>query len=491
MNLLSRSNGGHKKGTYAMRILSFLTPLLIVGLSASIVFAAPKLQVEMQSQEGELFWIFSVDEGELEGSALTSKFVQGRLVIEVQGVKAEREWQDPWAKHPKVKRALIYPSKQNATKAFVKIRFAAKVPKQSQKEIKTYKTGNFVVVSLPWDGVKEWIAKGRDLIDLNARNEETEEEVVPEQAQEELKLSAQAAILDQPAAEAPQKFEDPDAHSPKPNELTRLHSELALAQAQVAKSTSAVPRILALPFGLLNVADNERGPLEGYAKVSNAYLDAQMHHNSDLIWIDEPTVRAHAEQLRDEEQLLSVPKARALAAHEGADLVLRTGLRFEPGRAGIIRLNSQLISTMSGEVQEEFNYFLSEAKMKEAFEAAWRQETRSGAIWRAALFPGWGHIYRGHKAAGWGYAGMGIALLSGAVASAIASKLAHDDYNISDPTTSHRRQDANAHIDRANLLFVGFGATWLSSLLSTVATAEDRSYLDVQALDMGEMEVQK
>ena len=85
---------------------------------------------------------------------------------------------------------------------------------------------------------------------------------------------------------------------------------------------------------------------------------------------------------------------------------------------------------------------------------------------------------------------MGIALLTGAVVSAIASKIAHDDYNVSDPMTSHRRQDANAHIDRANLLFAGFGATWLSSLLSTVATAEDRSYLDVQALDMGEMGVE-
>jgi len=474
-----------------MRILSFLAPLLIIGLSASLALAAPTLKVDMQSQDGALSWIFSVSDGALEGSALKANFVKNRLVIEVEGVEATRAWQKPWAKHPKVSRALIYPSKQRRAKAYVKVKFARRVPGEVREGLKTIKTGEYVVVSLPMEGVKDWSAKGKEMIDLSEPTAEPAEEATQVEEEDNLKLSASSAVLDRPAAEAPQTFEDPDAHSPEPNELTRLHSELALAQAQVAKSSSAVPRILALPFGLLNVAESERGPLEGYAKVSNAYLDAQMHHNADLIWIDDPRVRAHAEQLRDEEQLITVPKARALAAHEGADFVLRTGLRFEPGRAGIIRINSQLTSTMSGEIQEEFNYFLSEAKMKEAFEQAWREETRSGAIWRAAAFPGWGHIYRGRSASGWGYAGMGIALLTGAVVSAIASKVAHDDYNVNDPMTSHRRQDANAHIDRANLLFVGFGATWLSSLLSTVATAEDRSYLDVNALDMSEMEVSK
>jgi len=469
-----------------MRTLSFLLPLLTLGLSASLALAAPKLQVDMQSQSGELEWLLSLGEGELDGSAVKASFVKGRLLLEVQGVNAQRAWRDAWAKHPRVKRALIYPSKQSAEKAYVKVRFSKRVPKASQRELKVYKKGAYVVVALPLKGVKDWSAKGRELIDFSAQESEPIAEEPAAQPQDELKLSASAATLDKPAAEPPQAFEDPDAHSPEPNELTRLHSELALAQAQVAKELSAVPRVLALPFGLLNVSESERGPLEGYAKVSNAFLDAQMHHNADLIWIDELKVREHAELLRDEDQLISVPKARALAAHEGADFVLRTGLRFEPGRAGIIRLNSQLISTMSGEVHEEFNYFLSEAEMKAAFEEAWRVETRNGAIWRAALFPGWGHVYRGRRASGWGYIGMGAALLGGAIISAVASKIAHDDYRVNDPMTSHRRQDANAHIDRANLLFAGFGATWLSSLLSTIASAEDRAYLDLNALDMGE-----
>ena len=72
--------------------------------------------------------------------------------------------------------------------------------------------------------------------------------------------------------------------------------------------------------------------------------------------------------------------------------------------------------------------------------------------------------------------------------SLVASYLARQDYLDSDPSTAHRRDDANAHTDRANLLLAAYGATWLASLLSTTSTAEDHSYLDLNDLNFEEIE---
>lgn len=484
-----------------MRTLSYLMPLLTLGLSASLAFAAPKLKVDLEGARDEVGFVFALNEGSLEGSALKASFVKGRLVVEVSGVKAARAWQKAWEKHPKVKRAIVYPSKSSRNKAYLKVRFASKLPQSARKGIQVTKRGGEVLVRLPWKGAPAWgeapepvaepaPAQPNVMADLAPAEEpvSVKERAAALPQSDELTLGAGAATLERSATKAPQSFAAPDAHSPEPHELRRIHAELALAQTQVARSVSAVPRVLALPFGLLEASGANDETLKGFARLSCALLDEQMIANPELLWLNSAEVRSDAEQLRYQDTMLSVPKARALAAHEGADFVIRSGLRFEPGRAGIVRLNTQLISTMSGEVTEEFNYFLSEAKMRQAFEAAWRERTRTGAITRAALFPGWGHLHQGKKAAGWGYAGVGAALAAGAVASMVASYLARQDYLESDPSTAHRRADANAHTDRANLLWAGYGATWLASLLSTVATAKDHSHIDLSSLDLEEIE---
>ena len=57
-----------------MRTLSYLMPLLTLGLSASLAFAAPKLKVDLEGASDEVGFVFALSEGSLEGSALKASF---------------------------------------------------------------------------------------------------------------------------------------------------------------------------------------------------------------------------------------------------------------------------------------------------------------------------------------------------------------------------------------------------------------------------------
>jgi hypothetical protein len=466
-----------------MRALLFALSWLLLGLSSA--YAAPALSVNLEAPEGALDFILSAEGAPLSADALKVAFVKGRLVIEVDGVEATRAWQKGWS-HPMLDRALLYPhkSKKGKTpKATLKVKFTRKPPKEGLKDLQVIERENgSVAVRLPWEGAAGMPA----LAPVTSAPAPAAEVPAPTPAgPAPVEVDEKGSTLAEAPRAPEQVFADPDAHAPEPQELRRIYKELAAAQTQEARARAAVPRVLALPFGRLSGDDPA---LDQLALMSTRLLDEQMIHSPALVWVGGEESRAYATHLRDNAPQLDLEKARALAAHEGADMILRSGLRFEPGRAGIVRLNSQLISTRTGEVSNELNFFISSDRLQAAFEQAWVHETRAGAVTRAVLFPGWGHVYRGERGAGWGYAGVGFALLTGAVASTVAGFLATRDYNTNAPTSAHRRADANAHYDRANLLWAGYGATWLASLLSTIAQAQERSYLDMSRLDWAEIE---
>lgn len=466
-----------------MRALLFAPLWLLLGLSSA--YAAPALSVNLEAPEGALEFVLSAEGAPLSADALKVAFVKGRLVIEVEGVEATRAWQKGWS-HPMLDRALVYPhkvKKSQEPKATLKVKFKRKPPKEGLKDLQVIERADGrVAVRLPWEG-----AAG--MPSLTPVSAPAAPEIAPPEptpaGPAPVEVDEKGSTLTEAPSAPEQVFADPDAHSPEPHELRRIYQELGAAQAEEARARAVVPRVLALPFGRLSGDDRA---LDQLALLSTRLLDEQMIHNPNLVWVNSEGARAYATHLRHDAPMLDLEKARAIAAHEGADMILRSGLRFEPGRAGIVRLNSQLISTRTGEVSSDFNLFISSDRLQAAFEQAWVQETRAGAVTRAVLFPGWGHVYRGERGAGWGYAGVGAALLTGAVISTVAGLLASRDYNTNDAASAHRRVDANAHYDRANLLWAGYGATWLASLLSTIAQAQERSYLDMSRLDLAEIE---
>ena len=474
-----------------MRALLFALSLLFaLPLALSRAYAAPALSVSLEAPEGALDFVFSSDDGALSADALKASFVKGRLVVDVEGVEAARAWQKGWS-HPMLDRALVYPQKKKGKepKASLKVKFKRKPSKESVKGIQVLDLGGGrVAVRFPWEGAAAMQALTPVRVSPAAEADPSAEALPAPPAPVE--VDEKGSTLSEAPRAPEQVFNDPDAHSPEPHELRRVYEELAAAQSQAARAVASVPRILALPFGRLSgdARGGEEGTLDGLALLSTRLLDEQLLHSPELIWVSSDESRSYAAHLRHDAPMIDLEKARALAAHEGADMIMRGGLRFEPGRAGIVRLNSQLISTRTGEVSSELSFFLSSDRLQAAFERAWVEETRGGAITRALLFPGWGHVYRGERGAGWGYVGVGAALLTGAVVSTVAGVLAARSYNTNDATTAHRRADANAHYDRANLLWAGYGATWLASLLSTVAQAHDRAYLDMSRLDLAEIE---
>ena len=105
--------------------------------------------------------------------------------------------------------------------------------------------------------------------------------------------------------------------------------------------------------------------------------------------------------------------------------------------------------------------------IKSALDQTWIVEHRSRYL-EINLLPGWGHLYRGERRQGLTYLSAGPNKRS-----AQSSRVACSDsrHNRDEPSTAHRRDDANAHYDRANLLWMGAAIVHLTSIVDTLATA--------------------
>jgi len=221
-----------------------------------------------------------------------------------------------------------------------------------------------------------------------------------------------------------------------------------------------------------------------------ALIDREALRRGGGIWIADQELRDQINKLNPHTTRLSISQEQLLARHVGAGLISRTQLSLNED--GLTLTTSMTPVVGDGGDQEtdpgvyQVEHRLSPKLMKAALDQAWVEEYRSSAIARAVLLPGWGHLYRGERRQGLMYLTAGLGLLTGALISSSLGYMASQDYAEDRPDTSHRRDDANAHYDRANLLWVGVAVVHITSLVDIMSSAHDRAYLDVSRLDWNE-----
>ena len=125
----------------------------------------------------------------------------------------------------------------------------------------------------------------------------------------------------------------------------------------------------------------------------------------------------------------------------------------------------------------------SQKQLKVAIDQVYSIKSRRDAIWKSLLFPGYGLVDQDQDR-GYAYLGGATVTLLGAVASSIAGYVAVSDYNDSSPQTAHRRDDANAHYDRVNLLWVTTAALWAASFVDSYHTAKNKVVTHYGALSL-------
>ena len=405
-----------------------------------------------------------------------------RLVVKVDGVNAQRKWlkkrkrNSGW-KSKKVDRALMYQSK-SSSRSILKVRMKQKIPTSvfKKKTVSTTSNGN-VVIFLPWTGKLDRKSKSSKVkktkvedVQTAPVSEPTPPPPAPETPETQAEESAEEGV-DFKWPEAPQDAKD----------IGAIYREIAKEHLDLAQKARPVPRILALPF-----MTGETLKLKYSPKLSTLLLDKEFIHRDQVIWINQDQVRAQAHHLLDgesdsnkkQEEILS------LAQLSGADFILFGSLHEDLNQPSFVRMNTRLFSTDGFTLLNEIDYRLSREVMGQGIDQAIHPIYRKTSLWRSLIFPGMGHLYRNKKVKGWTYLTAATVFLIGATASSLAGWYATRDYQDESQAlfTSHRREDANAHYDRANLLWIGLASLWATSMVDNYFEAEDEIQVDLTRL---------
>lgn len=170
---------------------------------------------------------------------------------------------------------------------------------------------------------------------------------------------------------------------------------------------------------------------------------------------------------------LTLTRAVSLGRTMGARYLILSRLSAE---GGSYLLETKTVSMKQLRVIHEGSQPISRAALK-AFESqVFERETRLDALWRSAVLPGWGQLYQGRKAAAVAYAATASILAVGAIASSLEGLSARATYQDNNAAGVPYRDEANSAFKRANYLWAGLGAVWLTSMVdSFILGREQRS----------------
>ena len=270
----------------------------------------------------------------------------------------------------------------------------------------------------------------------------------------------------------------------KPDEVIET---AVLGQINKARTLNSAPIILSAPMVILSesatLTVDEAEKFRLSSELLTTFIDQEALRRGGSIWIADARLRQQIERLNPHSvspQILG-QQERAVARHVGATLISRTQLSLNKDEF-ILTTSMTPVGQAQATNQDpgvyKVEHTLSRAIIEAAVDQAWIVEERSSSVWRALLVPGWGHLYRGERRQGITYLSLGLGLAASAIASGGLGYFAARDYSENDPRTTHRRDDANAHYDRANLLWIGAALVHVTSIIDTLISARDRAYLD-------------
>lgn len=522
-------------------LYTLVLTLLCVGGGSPLASAqdAPQLELSFEAALDELRIGVSANAQPIPPSQISARRDKAkRLRFTIDGgYQCPARYIKDW-RAPKLKRVYLYPSKKVKGRCYLLIRMTRRIPKRRAKAIEFTREATQTTAVFRWRAPKVTkapkVAQASQTASTSkAKSSETPAVSAPadqgsEGAQAELQvISPQTTPQSAPEADTPEELlkvnfksreestegrvaesegdkslaeakstpvpagEVVEMKAPRdrvlsPNQPAEVLRTLVIGQLNKARTLSAAPVILSTPMNIRGGAPQDQLQLRRGARLLTALMDAEALQRGGGIWVADAGLRSQVDKLNPHSAQLSISQEVLVAGHVSADLISRSQLRLTDQDLTLTISMTPVgykdnVPSDAGVYQVEHK--LSREVLNTALDQAWVEEHRSAAIWRAALLPGWGHLYRGERRQGFTYLSAGLGLTIGAIISSSLGYLATQDYNNDSPETAHRRDDANAHYDRANLLWMGAAVVHLTSLVDTIVSAQDRSYLDLSRLD--------
>jgi hypothetical protein len=406
------------------------------------------------------------------------------LVISFDELQVQRAWQK--LTHPLINRALLYPSKKTSRRSYLKIRFQQALTKQAMSLIKISENQDKIDLLIPQTAFIIASPKSNTDLPLMVASDQKSTEAIPVvelSNTPELSLSNENDQDNQENTQSVKELQKPitapEANDflPDARNVIAMHENLADEIHETLQQISQNTAVLVLPTS----NEDELKVSKSQALLSQNLMQALMSKESHVLWLDEKRLTHYAHSLhRDQEEDYRYEDMKKLGKIAGADLAFHAKLFLKTPTQLI--LESKLYSLKDGSLVLHEKHPLAVKEMQALEADMIISPSKGGAFWRSLILPGWGQIYGNQKAKGWAFLGAGLGLLAGAGSATTYGFMAEQDYNTFEAQYAHRRADANMHYDRANLLLLGYGALWLSSLLDAYFSTSEETVVDHQRL---------
>ncbi len=443
-----------------------LRVLLIAALLPATSLAAPRLErVAVASDDDAIDLTLSFDEA-IPADAVSTAVVSrdAVLVVRVNGARAARRWvklSDRW-----IERSLILPGRQPPA-ALLRVRMKTAIPAASADAVSVEVDGARVRVRLPRPGRADTAPLEPAALPVEAAVEASVEPPPPTPPPAAEPAPPPAAPPEPGPAPTPPRRPVRDEPARPASTVTEGFDRLDRAVHTGLRRAAELPRVALLPFETI-----EPGPdASGFAGSATAAVRARLDRRPLLFRADDARAReARDRYLRGRAEGLDAAEAATLGGLLGADAVV-TGTVAMTGST--VEVRARVLDTATGQLLADASAPFTHDEFAAYVDAITVEETRGGAALRSAVLPGWAQLHRGELGRGAGYLTLFATLLSVGVTSAALGHRAESAYRDGDDAASlARRDDADAHYDRANGFLLGAGAVWLTALVDTLVTAE-------------------
>jgi len=187
--------------------------------------------------------------------------------------------------------------------------------------------------------------------------------------------------------------------------------------------------------------------------------------------------RAWRAQSQRHQLPLTLTRAISLGRAMGARYLILSRLSQQEGA---YRLETKTISVKQLRVIHEGDQPITKLALETFKGEALGGESRLDGVWRSAALPGWGQLYQGRRAAAIAYSAAASILALGAVVSTIEGLTARATYLEGSADGVPYRAEANQAFARANYLWAGLGAVWVTSLVDSFIMGKERRSLRLQ-----------
>lgn len=498
----------------------FLICLFVASPQTALAKAKAPLDIQLVESDGIMNFVFIDRKSKVKLEHIqVEKDLSNRLKFTIDGHHCQRSWKKSW-RAKGFKRALLYPSKKQKGLCFLKVKMRRKITDEQFRAIsKEERAEEGVLVKFAWN-TKALTKSNVELLEDSEKSEESDNEVTEDpksvastsvKTEQEEKDSNAVDLIDEskdqtslennkvppPEAEVGE-FPDMEVNEDQLGIQERPHSVIEtviIGQVEKARAYSPAPVILSSPVSIDLETESHQGVfLSRAAQLLSKLLDREALSRGGSIWVIDQGLRNQITKLNTNIPKLSLSQEKSLANHVGAQLISRAQLSINKTQGEELSLSISMSPVKQNGVQQDSDpgiyrvkHKLSKPMLQEALKQTWIEYKREDVILRSLIVPGWGQIYQGDKRLGWTYLSSSIGLTLAALISSTFGYIAAQDYQNNNPRTAHRRDDANAHYDRANLLWLGLGTVYLTSAVDTLISAKDHSYLDINQLNWSEV----